>query len=81
MIYARNCVVKEISNGIASKFLNRNHIHIYYRREQNDVVDEVVNQLYTAYNCNIDTRWSSEKNILFGKRLVQEIKEDDLSRD
>ena len=61
--------------------LNRNHIHIYYRREQNDVVDEVVNQLYTAYNCNIDTRWSSEKNILFGKRLAQEIKEDDLSRD
>ena len=61
--------------------LNRNHIHIYYRREQNDVVDEVVNQLYTAYNCNIDTRWSSEKSILFGKRLVQEIKEDDLSRD
>ena len=61
--------------------LNRNHIHIYYRREQNDVVDEVVNQLYTAYNCNIDTRWSSEKNILFGKRLAQEIQEDDLSRD
>lgn len=61
--------------------LNRNHIHIYYRREQNDVVDEVVNQLYTAYNCNIDTRWSSEKSILFGKRLVQEINKDDLSRD
>lgn len=61
--------------------LNRNHIHIYYRREQNDVVDEVVNQLYTSYNCNIDTRWSSEKNILFGKRLAQEIQKDDLSRD
>ena len=25
-IYARDCIVKEISNGVASKFLNRNHI-------------------------------------------------------